>query len=56
MRPHAPSAVSGKAHVFVTNVPHAQLVRAGLDYATLKHDLPDLIYASASAWGRYYSS
>ena len=39
------------ADIFVTNLRPGALVRAGLDYDTLKDQLPRLIYASISGYG-----
>jgi len=40
------------ADVFVTNVRLKSLQKIGLDYETLSHDFPRLIYAQLSAFGR----
>jgi len=40
------------ADVFITNVRADALVRAGLDYESLKDELPHLVYGHLTAWGR----
>ncbi len=39
------------ADVFVTNVRPRSLVRAGLDYDTVRHDNPRLVYAQVTGYG-----
>jgi crotonobetainyl-CoA:carnitine CoA-transferase CaiB-like acyl-CoA transferase len=40
-----------EADVFITNVRNKSLIKAGLDYQSLKNELPQLIYGHLSAWG-----
>ena len=44
-------AILADADVFVTNLRPGALSRAGLDYDSLKADLPQLIYASITGYG-----
>ncbi len=41
-----------KADVFVTNLREPALKAQGLDYDTLRHEFPRLVYAHMTAWGR----
>jgi crotonobetainyl-CoA:carnitine CoA-transferase CaiB-like acyl-CoA transferase len=41
-----------KADVFVTNLREPALLAQGLDYETLRHEFPRLVYAHMTAWGR----
>eukprot|EP01046_Picozoa_sp_COSAG06_P076026 COSAG06_NODE_24054_length_674_cov_0.690435_1_plen_81_part_01 len=40
------------ADVLITNVRSGPLERLGLDYSTLSKEMPHLVYAHLSAWGR----
>ena len=39
------------ADVFITNVRNKSLIKAGLDYESLKGEFPTLVYGHLSAWG-----
>ena len=45
-------AMLADSDVFVTNVRSAPLQRVGLDYGTIRKEMPKLIYAQLSAWGQ----